>query len=98
MSRHTPNVRRFVCFVLPLALAAVPGLLSGCQSTGSSEVHQFDPMPRVEIGATELKPVSGRPVTELLRDAEKAFNLANAAQEQGDSEKALEHYARMLDL
>lgn len=98
MSRHTNRLRHCVHFVLPFAFAALPGMLSGCQSTGSTEVHQFDPMPRVEIGATELKPVSGRPVTDLLRDAEKSFNLANAAQEQGDSAQALKHYSRMLEL
>jgi membrane-bound lytic murein transglycosylase D len=84
-------------FVLALPAAVMP-LLWGCQTTGSSDVHQFDPLPKVEVGATELKPVDARPVTDLLRDAEKAFAKANEAQERGDNATALEHYTLMLEL
>ena len=39
-----------------------------------------------------------RPVTDLLRDAEKAFQKANKAQEQGKQEEAMRHYTLMLEL
>lgn len=69
-------------------------LFAGC-ATGTK---QFEPTPRASVGTAELEPVQPRSVTELLRDAEKAFHEANAAQERGDNEAALRQYTLMLEL
>ena len=37
-------------------------------------------------------------MTELLREAQESFDLANAAQEGGNSQEALAHYTHMLEL
>jgi len=64
---------------------------SGCATKGG-DVHQFAPMPRVEMGQTELGPVSTRPVAQLLREAEQAYQAADAAQKAGDRAGAMRHY------
>ena len=81
---------RFLCLGGALLVAGA----GGC----AKDVHQFEPLPRVSVGAEDLAPVEPRSVTELLRDAEKAFKEANAAQERGDHEAALRHYTLMLEL
>ncbi len=90
------------CFpypVLHLCIATVlfMGLLGGCATT-DRDVAQFKPLPPARIGAADLDPVAPRSVTDLLRDAEQAFNEANVAQEEGDHEAALRHYTLMLEL
>jgi len=70
----------------------------GCAtSSKKAEVHQFAPLPSVQVGARELQPVSMRPVAELVREAEAAYLAANAAQERGDSAEATRQYTIMLD-
>jgi len=72
---------------------------AGCTSTAnhSRGVHQFEPVPRAHVQTQELDEVAPRAVSELLREAQQAFEAANAAQEQGDSDAALEQYSLMLD-
>ncbi|MBI1318110.1 MAG: LysM peptidoglycan-binding domain-containing protein [Candidatus Hydrogenedens sp.] len=79
-------------------LLAAPLLLAyGCATSKHAEVHQFDPLPSVQVGARDLQPVSMRPVAELVREAETAYAAANAAQERGDSAEATRQYGIMLD-
>ena len=74
-------------------------VMAGCTTTGTGgDVSHFEPLPQARVGASDLEPVSPRPVTDLLRDAEKAFQDANEAQERNDSEAALRHYTLMLEL
>ncbi|MBX3178841.1 MAG: LysM peptidoglycan-binding domain-containing protein [Candidatus Hydrogenedentes bacterium] len=75
-------------------------ILSGCATTSQSarNVEQFDPVPPMAAGAQTLDAVSPRTVTDLLRDADQAFQAANAAQESGDEDAALRQYVRMLEL
>lgn len=80
-----------LCVIAVLALAAV---VSGC----AKDVKQFEPTPMARVDSARLEPVQPRSVTELLRDAEKAFNEANVAQEKGDHEAALRQYTLMLEL
>lgn len=81
----------FSCLTAALALAA---LVSGC----AKDIKQFEPTPMARVDSAQLEPVHPRSVTELLRDAEKAFNEANVAQEKGDHEAALRQYTLMLEL
>ncbi len=82
---------RFLCLAGILAIV----LAAGC----AKDVHQFEPLPAGSVGAADLAaPAEPRSVTELLRDAEKAFQEANAAQERGDHEAALRQYTVMLEL
>jgi len=80
-------------------LIAAPLLLTyGCAtSSKTAEVHQFSPLPSVQVGARELQPVNMRPVAELVREAEVAYRAANAAQERGDNAEATRQYTIMLD-
>ena len=83
------TVSLWFCAVIGLA-----ALISGC----AKDVKQFEPTPPATVGAAQLEPVTPRSVTELLRDAEQAFNAANVAQEKGDHEAALRQYTLMLEL
>lgn len=89
---------RTACFLLSGFLTVI---ISGCSTTShtasSGEVHQFAPMPQAQVGASDL-PGAGRPVIDLMRDADDAFRMANEAQERGDKEAALRHYQLMLEL
>lgn len=71
---------------------------AGCATTSQQggEVHQFAPVPRVSVGAAELGPVSTRPVSQILREAEQAYDAANEAQQRGDRQEAMRHYKTML--
>lgn len=81
----------FSCLIAALALLT---LISGC----AKDIKQFEPAPMARVDTTQLEAVQPRSVTELLRDAEKAFNEANVAQEKGDHEAALRQYTLMLEL
>jgi len=79
------------------ALLALLAVTAGCATTKQSDdVHQFAPMPRVEVGQAELGPVSTRPVAQLLREAERAYQAANAAHQAGDRQEAMKQYKVML--
>jgi len=84
--------------VIATSLAAV-GLslaIMGC-TTGRS-VHHFSPSPAARVRSQELGPAKPQLVSELLRSAQQEFEAANAAQEGGDRDAAIQHYAKMLDL
>jgi len=84
-----------------LSRVAVPMtlvFLAGCATTNRDPVHQFEPVPVAKVRAQELTPVTPRSVTDVLRQAQEAFESANAAQESGDKEAALGHYTHMLEL
>lgn len=80
--------------------------VSGCatkRETSAKDVEQFDPLPPMAaVDSADLAPVekkaSSRSVTDLLREADRAFQAANTAQEAGDEEAALRHYSKMLEL
>ena len=76
---------------LGLALAMV-----GCAKDHG--VHHFSPSPAARVRSQELGPARPKLVSELLRSAQREFEAANAAQENGDREAAGQHYAKMLDL
>ncbi len=91
--------------ILTLALTFV----SGCATTSKNaarDTEQFEPLPPTaaveaetlesleNVGATG----ASRSVTDLLREADRAFQAANAAQEAGDEEAALRQYVLMLEL
>jgi membrane-bound lytic murein transglycosylase D len=94
--------------ILTLALTFV----SGCATTSKNaarDTEQFEPLPptaAVEAETLEaLESASGpgatgasRSVTDLLREADRAFQAANTAQEAGDEEAALRQYVLMLEL
>ncbi|MCF6286542.1 MAG: LysM peptidoglycan-binding domain-containing protein, partial [Candidatus Hydrogenedentes bacterium] len=84
--------------ILALCLSAL--WVSGCTTTGESArgVAQFEPVPPVAVGSQALEAVAPRSVTDLLRDADLAFQKANAAQEAGDEEASLRQYVLMLEL
>lgn len=89
--RPGPRAARQILLMSLLAVTA------GCATTKTAEVHQFAPVPRVEVaGKTELGPVSTRPVSQILREAEQAYEAANAAQKQGNRPEAMRHYKTML--
>lgn len=71
-------------------------LLAGGCATGTKQARQFEPVPRANVKTDELAPMSNRPVVELLREAAKAFEDGNKAEEAGDHQKALEYYTVML--
>jgi membrane-bound lytic murein transglycosylase D len=84
-----------------LALLSLPliVLAGGCATQNTQgRTHHFDPVPSPVVGAKELEPASPRSTTQLLRAADRAFKEANVAQEKGDSEAALRHYKKMLEL
>lgn len=79
------------------ASLGVLAITAGCATGNNTDVHQFAPMPRVEIGQAELGPVSTRPVSQLLREAERAYEAANAAHGSGNRAEAMKQYKVMLD-
>jgi len=87
-----------------LYLCLAGGLLifgaAGCATNQFSDkdIHQFSPAPMVKVGAQQLPPMSTRPVHELLREADEAFQAAEAAQARGDREAARKHYVEMIEL
>jgi membrane-bound lytic murein transglycosylase D len=89
--------------ILTLALVFVSGCATN-RETSAKDVEQFDPLPPMAaVDSENLAPVentatSTRSVTDLLREADRAFQAANAAQESGDEEAALRHYVLMLEL
>ncbi len=85
---------------LSVSLMMVVLVLSvmGCTTTGRGGTAQFEPLPKARLGEAPLEPVAPRTVTDLLRDAQEAFQAANTAQEAGDSAAALRHYSLMLEL
>lgn len=62
------------------------------------DVHRFEPLPPVDVGAIDLDPVETKRITDLLLDADRAFKAANKAQESGDYQVAAQQYTRMLEL
>lgn len=78
--------------------------VSGCATTkdsGARNGETFERLPVMEARGTTASGVRGetaRSVTDLLREADKAFQAANAAQESGDEEAALRQYILMLEL
>lgn len=81
-----------------VALVCALGVAAGGCNTKSSKVARFDPVPTPSVAARELEPIAPKSATELLRQADLAFREANKAQESGDSEAALRHYGKMLEL
>ena len=79
-----------------LCLAATVLVMAGCAT--DSGTRQFKPLPVARVRSTNLKPVSPKTATQLLRAAQEQFETANTAQEEGDREAALRHYTRMLEL
>lgn len=79
-----------------LLFCAGTALLAGGCATGAKQARQFEPAPRANVKTDELAPMSNRPVVELLREAAKAFEEGNKAEEAGDHQKALEYYTVML--
>ena len=79
-----------------LAAVGAVFVMAGCSTT--HHVHQFVPEPVARVRAQELEPAKPRLVSDLVRAAREAFQAANAAQEKGDRNGALEHYTKMLDL
>lgn len=86
-----PQVFRHISSIALLAL------LVGCATGNNADIHHFQPMPRVEVGQAELGPVSTRPVSQLLREAEQAYRAANDAHSRGDRAGAMREYKVMLD-
>ena len=81
------------------AVAALVVFAAGCATTPSErDVHRFDPLPQVDVGAADLDPVETKRVTDLLLEAERAFKAANKAQEGGDYREATTQYTKMLEL
>ncbi|MCH7908072.1 MAG: transglycosylase SLT domain-containing protein, partial [Candidatus Hydrogenedentes bacterium] len=85
-------------FIRSIVAGSTALLLYGCATTRSSEVIQFDPIPIAEIGTLELEPIEPRSIAELLSAAQHAFDSANEAQEDGDTQRALGQYTLMLEL
>lgn len=86
------------CIVMSLAVVA---LISGCATTTATkttQVHQFEPLPVAKVHSQDLKPEKPQSVTDLLREAQEEFAAATKAQEDKDSQGALDHYSKMLDL
>lgn len=94
------SVNAFMKNYAILALCLATLWVSGCATTGESArgVEQFDPVPPIAVGSQTLEAVAPRSVTDLLRDADLAFQAANKAQEEGDEEAALRQYVLMLEL
>ena len=81
------------------AIGALAAFAAGCATTPSErDVHRFDPLPRVDVGAIDLDPVESMRITDMLLDAERAFKAANTAQENGDFREATTQYTKMLEL
>lgn len=88
------------CLCVAVSLAVV-ALASGCATTNSTkttQVHQFEPLPVAKVHSQDLKPEKPQSVTDLLRQAQEEFAAATKAQESKDSQGALDHYSKMLDL
>jgi membrane-bound lytic murein transglycosylase D len=87
--------------ILPLAVIFVSGCATS-NKNASLETESFEPVaPVAAVEAQDLTQVEGdapRSVTDLLREADKAFQAANTAQESGDEEAALRQYVLMLEL
>ena len=81
-------------------------VLGGCQTTRTvepdlvdgKEVYQFDPIPVPVIGAQDLSISAPEDPTKLLDEALVAFELANKAQEEGDTDVAFQQYTQMMEL
>ena len=75
-------------------------ILAGCAKDISRHpIQQFEPAPPVTLGAEDvLAPVCGRTIAEALRESDQEYRSANAAQKAGDSEGAMKHYTRMLEV
>lgn len=93
MQKPTRMWKRCVALGCAIGIAA-----TGCNTTKSGKVARFDPVPTPSIAARDLEPVRPKSATDLLRQADAAFRQANKAQERGDSETALRHYGKMLEL
>ena len=87
--------------LLSLALF-LSSVLGGCATTQTAksgqEVHQFSPIPVIEIAAQDLEPVPTRSASTLLEAANDAFAKANAAQEAGNHDEAYRQYTVMIEL
>jgi len=82
-----------------LAAVSLVAFAAGCATTPTDrDVHRFDPLPPVDVGAMDLDPVETKRVTDLLLEAERAFKAANKAQESGDFREATTQYTTMLEL
>jgi membrane-bound lytic murein transglycosylase D len=84
--------------VWPWALSAALLAVAGCATQTPHEVRQFEPIPSVSVGEQELAPVSTRPVTEILREADETFRQATQAQQRGDRAAANAHFQKTLEL
>jgi len=84
--------------VIVTSLASLGLALSLVGCAKDHGVHHFSPSPVARIHSQELGPAKPKLVSELLRSAQREFEAANAAQENGDREAAGQHYAKMLDL
>lgn len=87
---------------VPAALMIVGAVivLAGCAGDRAHRAVQFKPSPVAHVGQEDLHPVQPRTaaVRELLEAANAAFEEAERAQDAGDSDAALRHYTRMLEL
>ena len=84
--------------IIGTSLAAVGLSLAMVGCTTNRSVHHFSPSPAARVRSQELGPAKPQLVSELLRSAQQEFEAANAAQEGGGREAAIQHYAKMLDL
>lgn len=84
----------------PLVLCPLLAVL-GCATAGAPGrrgVQTFEPVPHGRVGRQELPSPPAQRATDLLRAAGDAFRKANEAQENGEEQAALRHYAKMLQL
>ena len=83
--------------------------LTGCATTRQSSteevdeeivetVETVDPLTPVEATIEYIEPIKARTAEEILASAEDALKSANAAQENGDHNTAMEQYALMLQM
>ncbi len=88
---------RVYCFAYRsgLVLAGL-AILAGCATP--NKTHQFKPAPMARVRAQELGPARPRLISELVKSAQEEFEAANASQEKGEKEAAVQHYTKMLDL
>ena len=94
-----------VQFVVSLVIMIL--VLGGCQTTtrtvepeliDGKEVYQFDPIPVPIIGTQDLAIPSPANASKMLTQAMAAFELANQAHEEGNTEVAYQQYTQMMEL
>ncbi len=82
-------------FVSLTCLVFVGLFVSGCTTSGG--IHQFDPVPAVQVGQADLAPAAPLSDSKLIEAARESFRVANTAQESGDLGTARRHYSLMLE-